>query len=219
MYVSHKPFFSVTFCYSETLMPNESIRDNDWSERTNTSKIRNRKLPIATKVKVSGGISSSQVKTSQSRSKGKLPKRARSDDPTKMSQTIVEYEKSICYKKKRQPKNSGRLFEQESSGNNSKSKRNIPTIKQKTIGKSETINRLRLPSEAPTALIAPDDYEHIYKDTKLPDEYSKRTQRRIPSDAPTALVIMVKEEEKAKERTTTKSNTEPMVQCCCCCII
>jgi hypothetical protein len=45
----------------------------------------------------------------------------------------------------------------------------------------------RIPSDAPTALIAPSDYEHIYKGQAKMAK-SGKTAKRIPSDAPTALI-------------------------------
>ncbi|XP_027202732.2 uncharacterized protein LOC113796625 [Dermatophagoides pteronyssinus] len=85
--------------------------------------------------------------------------------------------------------------------------------------------KLEIPSDAPTALIAPDDYEHIYK--RQPKEQTRPTTRKqhhprtqfqqqrtkleIPSDAPTALIApddyehIYKRQE--KEQTPKKQRT------------
>jgi hypothetical protein len=69
----------------------------------------------------------------------------------------------------------------------------------------------RIPSDAPTALIAPSDYQHIYSESKKQPQRTTSAQavKRLPSDAPTALIApsdyqhIYSEGKKQPQRTTS----------------
>ncbi|KAI2807988.1 hypothetical protein BLOT_005929 [Blomia tropicalis] len=84
--------------------------------------------------------------------------------------------------------------------------RNLFTVQKDSKTNVKTVNQFKIPSDAPTALIAPDDYQNLFTIAKANKESSVKVVNRtdhkaeatpkkmdpltlkIPSDAPTALI-------------------------------
>lgn len=96
--------------------------------------------------------------------------------------------------------------------------------KQKSKGKNEANGSASsdLQADAPTALIAPEDYEHIYNasesDKSKKKKITKNKDEEIPDDAPTVLKELVQKERIAKQNGTGE-NGEENGGCCGCCTI
>lgn len=96
--------------------------------------------------------------------------------------------------------------------------------KQKTKGKNDGNGGTSsdLQADAPTALIAPEDYEHIYNasesDKTKKKKITKNKDEEIPDDAPTVLKELVQKERIAKQNGSGE-NGEENGGCCGCCTI